>query len=194
MRFIILFFSLVFYSCSPEPQREDASEWFDVPSIIDQLVFNMDAKNHQAIKTFIINSDSETKDYKSTDSTFWSNELSRLKEIDLNSPQIRDILMMTSGIKDDKSNLLIDEYLLPDESIVPFKKLRIYYLGDTSEIRQVYAELKSSNLIAKSQTKITLWINRYNKKLLIDSLQIIGNDKTLMQPARKYTIATRTIL
>ena len=194
MRFIVFLFLITFLGCKPEPKQQHDAMWFDLPNFVDGLVQNMDAKNHQAIRTFILNGEAETKQYESLDSIFWATELARLRDINLNSRQLKDALSMRSNIKDDKSNLLIDEYLLPDESIVPFKKLRIYYLGDTSEIRQVYAELKSSNLIAKSQTKITLWINRYNKKLLIDSLQIIGNDKTLMQPARKYTIATRTIL
>ena len=40
-------------------------------------------------------------------------------------------------------------------------------LGLISEIRQIYAELNSENLIATSNTKISIWINRYNNRLLI---------------------------
>ena len=193
MRLTSLMLLVALIGCTAEPQQKAGAILFDLPNLIDELVLNMDNKNHRTIKTFVLNGDFEIKEYESTDSSFWAIELSKLKEIDLNSPQLRDVLNINSNIKDDKSNLLIDEYLLPDNNIAPLKKFRVYYLEDTSEIRQIYVELNSDNLIAKSGTKINLWVNRYSEKLLIDSIQIIGNDKTLMQSARAYQITTRTI-
>ena len=193
MRITTLLFLVVLFGCTTEPQQKAEAIWFDLPGLVDQLVLNMGNKNHQTIKTFALNFESETKQYDSTDSSFWAIELSKLREIDLNSAQIRDVLIFNSNIKDDKSNLLIDEYLLPENNIAPLQKLSVYYLEETSEIRQISADLSSNNLIANSQTKIYLWVNRYNDKLLIDSLQIIGCDKTLMRPEREYQIITKTI-
>ena len=193
MRITTLLFLVVLFGCTTEPQQKAEAIWFDLPGLVDQLVLNMDNKNHQTIKTFALNFESETKQYDSTDSSFWAIELSKLREIDLNSAQIRDVLIFNSNIKDDKSNLLIDEYLLLENNIAPLQKLSVYYLEETSEIRQISADLSSNNLIANSQTKIYLWVNRYNDKLLIDSLQIIGCDKTLMRPEREYQIITKTI-
>lgn len=193
MRVTILLCLIAIIGCTPKPQPNVEVIFLDLPGLIDELVLNMDVKNQPAIKTFTLNNDTETKQYESSDSTFWVRELSKLREIDLNSPQIRDVLNIKSNIKDDNSNLLIDEYLLPDNNLAHVKKLRIYYLGDNSEIRQIYAELNSDNLMANSSSKINFWINRYNSRLLIDSLQIVGCDKTFMQPEREYTIFTKTI-
>jgi hypothetical protein len=184
---------LITLGCTPKPEHKADSLMFDLPKLVDELVLGMDTKNHRAIKTFELNYDSETKQYESTDSSFWAIQLARLREIDLNSPQIRDVLNITTNIKDDKSNLLINEYLVSENNNASLKKLSVYYLNDTSEIRQIYAELNSDNLIANSTTKINLWINRYNDGLLIDSLQIVGCEKTFMQAEREYQITTRII-
>ena len=193
MRLAILLFIITLFGCNREPHQKVAVTLFDMPGLVDELVLNMDNKNYRAIKTFTLNTDAETKQYESSDSAFWSRELSKLREIDLNTPQIRDVLNIKSNLKDENSNLTIDEYLFPDNNLAHVKKLRIYYLADSSEIRQIYAELNSDNLMATSSSKINLWINRYNNKLLIDSLQIVGCDKTFMQPEREYTIFTKTI-
>jgi hypothetical protein len=191
MRLSIFFIIVLLIGCKPDSQNRVAVEWFDLPGLVDELVLNMDNKNHRAIKTFTLNRDVETKQYESSDSTFWARELAKLSGIDLNSSQIRDALQMKGNIKDYKSNLLIDQYLLPDDNMATLKKLNVYYLEDTSEIRQIYAELNSDNLISKSNTKINLWINRYSNILLIDSLQIVGCDKTFMQSEREYHSTTR---
>ena len=192
MRIIILLLTLVLIGCKPEPQQKIELVWFDLPSLVDELVLNMDNKNHRVIKTFSLNSNTETKRYDSSDSIFWARELAILREIDFNSPQLRDEIIFNKNLNDDNSNLLIDEYLLPDDNTGPFNKLSIYYLKEPLEIRQVYAELNSDNLISKSNTKFNLWINRYNKMLIIDSLQIVGCDKTFMQSEREYHIFTIT--
>lgn len=193
MRLTILLFSIALLGCKPESQEKVENIFFDLPGFVDELVLNMGIKNHRAIKTFTLNSDTETRQYDSSDSAFWARELFKLRELDLNSPQIRDILNINSNLNDANSNLLIDEYLLPDNNLAPLKKLKIYYLGDSSEIRQIFAEFNTDNLMANSSTKINLWINRYNDRLLIDSLQIVGCDKTFMQPEREYIIFTKTI-
>ena len=193
MRLTILLFIVTLFGCNQEPQQKVEVTLFDLPGLVDELVLNMDTKKHRTIKTFTLNTDSETKQYGSSDSSFWSRELSKLRGIDLNSPQIRDVLNINSNLKDENSNLTIDEYILPDNNLAHVKKLRIYYLGDSSEIRQIYAELNSDNLMANSNSKINLWVNRYSNGLLVDSLQIVGCDKTFMQPEREYTIFTKTI-
>ena len=192
MRLTIAIFILALIGCKPEPQHKLDAPVFDLPGFVDGLILNMDSKNHSVTKTFTLNSDTETKQYDSSDSIFWARELAILKDIDLNSPQLRDVISINNNLKDENSNLLIDEYLVADDNTALFKKLSVYYLKESSEIRQVYAELTSDNLISKSSTKFNLWINRYNNKLIIDSLQIIGYDKTFMQPEREYHIITRT--
>jgi hypothetical protein len=191
MRLLILTLAIVLLGCKPQPQQEVKQLLFDMPDFINELVLNMSKKNHPITKTFSLNLEKETKEYDLSDSTFWARELAKLKEIDLNSPQVRDVIAVKRNIEDDNSNLLITEYLMADNNLTALKKLKIYYLADTSEIRHIYAELESNNIIEKSATKINLWLNRYNNQLLIDSLETNVKDRTLMQSAREYNITTQ---
>jgi hypothetical protein len=192
MRLLILIFTITLFGCQPQPQQEAKQLWFNLPGLVDVLVLNMSAQSRPATKFFRLNSEKEAKEYESSDSTFWATELAKLKEINLNSPQVRDIISIKRSIKDDKSNLLINEYSVAANNMTALKKLKIYYLTDTSEIRKIYAELSSNNFIEKSATKINLWLNSYNNQLLIDSLEIMVEDRTLMQSPREYTITTTT--
>ena len=192
MRLTIAIFILALIGCKPEPQHKIKTPVFDLPGFVDELILNMDRKNHRVTKTFTLNSEAETKQYDSSDSIYWARELVILKDIDLNSPKLREVIDISTKLKEENSNLLIDEYLVTDDNTSLLKKLSVYYLKEPFEIRQVYAELNSVNLISRSSTKFNLWISRYNNKLIIDSLQIIGSDKTFMQPKREYHIITRT--
>jgi hypothetical protein len=192
MRLLILIFTITLFGCQSQPKQEVKQLWFDLPGFVDELVLNMSAQSRPATKFFRLNSEKEAKEYESSDSTFWATELAKLKEINLNSPQVRDIISIKRSIKDDKSNLLINEYSVAANNMTALKKLKIYYLTDTSEIRKIYAELSSNNFIEKSATKINLWLNSYNNQLLIDSLEIMVEDRTLMQSPREYTITTTT--
>jgi hypothetical protein len=192
MRLLILIFTITLFGCQSQPKQEVKQLWFDLPGFVDELVLNMSAQNRPAAKFFLLNAEEEAKEYESSDSTFWAAELAKLEEIDLNSPQVRDIISIKRSIKDDKSNLLINEYLVAADNVNALKKLKIYYLTDTSDIRIIYAELNSNNFIEKSATKITLWLNSYNNQLLIDSLEVMVKDRTLMQSAREYKITTKT--
>jgi hypothetical protein len=121
MRFnILLIIALI--GCKPEPQEKIADIWFDLPGLVDELIMNMDNRNHRAVKTFTLNSETETKQYDSSDSIFWARELAILKDIDLNSPQLRDVISINNNLKDENSNLLIDEYLVADDKKHQFIK------------------------------------------------------------------------
>jgi hypothetical protein len=192
MRLVFIIILLLFvFGCENNPRQIHEVAWFDIPGFSQELVRTMGVKALAVNKTFVLNNKSETNQYEIADTVFWRKELSQLSEIDLNSPQIRDDINLTTGIKDDNSNLLINKYSVDDRMNSYFKNLSVYYLDQPSEIRQISLVLKSDHFIAHSATRINLWLNRYGKDILIDSIQVIGSDKTFMQPAREYKITTR---
>jgi hypothetical protein len=152
----------------------------------------MNEKKRPVIKSFWLNDETETKTINHADSSFWAIELAHLEQIDLNAPQLKGNLISFTGIEDSLSNLLINEYLINKKEI-PIKKLRVYYLDEPDNIRVIHAELNSDNFIAQSTSSIDLWLNRYNNKLLIDSLRIRGSDKIIMLEPKNYTLTTKTI-
>jgi len=181
------------FSCSTKPSEVKLQpNVFDLPSFIRDLRINMNDKKRPVIKSFRLNDKTETKTINSADSSFWALELGQLEQIDLNAPQLKGYLISNTGIEDSLSNLLINEYLINKKEI-PIKKLRIYYLDEPDNIRVIHAELNSDNFIAQSTSRIDLWLNRYNNKLLIDSLRISGSDKTIMLEPKNYTLTTKTI-
>lgn len=192
MRHLIIILMLVLVGCEPQQLQNDSHKWFVMSEIISEITENMADRRPGALKTFVLNGVSESKKFSSTDTSFWRKELAPLAQIDLNSAQIRDAIEFTEGMPDKLSNLLIDEFRIVGAKELSLKKVRIYYLENPMEVRQIQIEIYNSNLIADSEKSIKLWLNRYNKKLLVDSIKISGRDKTLMQPVREYQSTTKT--
>jgi len=194
MRLIIVIVALVsLIGCEQKIQKNNNRQWFDLPKFIGELADNMTDRDPRVSKTFILNNISETLLHNATDTSFWRKELATLETINLNSAQIRDVIEFKGGAKDKLSNLLIDEYRIVGAKAYPLKKVRIYYLDQPMEIRQVEIDICSANLIADSEKSIKIWLNRYNKKLLVDSIKVSGKDKTLLQPIREYQSITKSI-
>ena len=187
----IVFFNL--FSCTNKPQPRISPNWFDLPKFIDELVINMDEIDLTVKKTVNLNNVLETKHIEHADSSFWAKELSGLSAIDLNSPQIRDEVVFSSSNKDTNSNLLLDNYIMSDRNGMPLKNISIYYLEESSDIRQIHVELYSQNPIAKSATVLNVWINRYQDKLLIDSLSLSGENDIIMQSPVTYNNTSITV-
>lgn len=192
MRHLIIILMLVLVGCEPQQLQNDSHKWFAMSEIISEITENMAVRRPGVLKTFVLNGVSESKKFSSTDTSFWRKELAPFAQIDLNSAQIRDAIEFTEGMPDQLSNLLIDEFRIVGTKELSLKKVRIYYLENPMEVRQIQIEICNSNLIADSEKSIKLWLNRYNKKLLVDSIKISGRDKTLMQPVREYQSTTKT--
>jgi hypothetical protein len=169
------------------------STQLDLPKYAQELVNNMSGRKIRISKTFVLNELSETKVYSEPDSVFWIKELTMLANIDLNSPQLSGSFKIKKASKDQFSNLLIDNYAFSFKDDTGIKNLSVYYLDDPKDIRHIKAELTTKNLISQSNSKLSIWVNRYGAELLIDSLEIISQDKTLMQPVRNYRSITSVL-
>jgi len=192
MKHLIIILILVLVSCEQTQQNNKIQNWFAIPEFISVITENMAGRAPGVLKTFVLNSVTESKSFSSTDTAFWRKELAVLAKIDLNSAQFRDAIEFTESKQDELSNLLIDEFRIVGTKESSLKKVSIYYLEQTSEVRQIQIEMCKSNLIADSEKSIRLWLNRYNKKLLVDSIKVSGKDKTMMQPNREYHSTTKT--
>ncbi|MEN8248568.1 MAG: hypothetical protein ABFS32_06525 [Bacteroidota bacterium] len=186
MRVIVLLFAIIVLSSCTDDVKSVKSNWFDIPGLGIQLANNMSSRTPSVNKTFILNDVVESVNIDISDSGFWKQELSKLAEIDLNSPQVRGYIKLNSKIEDDNSNLLIDQYTLAEGSNSPIEKISLYYLDDPAELRQISISLNKSNLVTQSSTELNIWLNRYQKSLLIDSLKLKHHEKIIMQSPRDY--------
>jgi len=192
-RIIVYTFIILLLGCDTSLPQQTNTHLFNLPDFTKKLIVNMSNRHPAVNKSFSLNGNKENKNINNTDSTFWSQELARLIDTDLNSPKYLGAISVTPKQQDPDSNLLINSYSLTNITKLPLKSLRIYYLNDTTEIRKIDLMMTSDNLINASETSISLWINRYNGILLIDSLKITGKDKTLFQGTRQYQGLTKTI-
>jgi hypothetical protein len=187
---VLIFTTLV--GCTNNLAVNENSVQLDLPKFAHALAKNMANRQLKISKTFVLNEISETKIYSQSDTAFWVKELVLLENIDLNSPQLNGTFEIEKGLEDQFSNLIIDKYSFAPENEIGIKKLLIYYLDVPGDIRHINAELSNSNLISKSSSELSIWMNRYSEALLIDSLEVISTNKTLMQPARNYRNITKT--
>lgn len=178
--------------CTNNLAVNENSVQLDLPKFAQTLANNMANRPLNISKTFVLNEISETKIYTQSDTSFWVKELIILENIDLNSPQLNGTFEIVKGLEDQFSNLIIDKYTFTPENEIGIKKLLVYYLDVPGDIRHIKAELSTANLISKSSSELSIWMNRYGEDLLVDSLEVISTNKTLMQPARNYRNITKT--
>ena len=189
--FFHAFIIVLVAGCNNNPAETKLnSAHLDLPKHAQDLAINMAGRELRISKTFVLNETSETKEFSKSGTVFWKNELAILENIDLNSPQLIGAFDIEKGVQDQFSNLLIDKYSFAAKGDIGIKKLHVYYLEDPNNIRQIKAETATKNLISQSNSQLSIWINRYGEVLLIDSLEIISEDKTLMQPSRNYRSIT----
>lgn len=182
---ILLLVIFAVAGCSPDVKTIE-SNWFNLPEHIELLVNNMGNKTPSVRKSFNLNGVLESKTFNAYDSGFWVQEFAKLTSLDLNSPQIRDYVELSSGIEDNNSNLLIDYYAVTEESKSALKEVYLYYLNSTSDLRQIKVVLNESSLVTSSRIDISIWLNRYQNLLLVDSMKTKGVEKMFLQSPRKY--------
>lgn len=193
MRLISIFVLFFFAGCVSKPTAVSTNSWISLPDLGQELIETMRLKAPRIEKTFVLNGVSETKQFNSADSAFWATELDWLLTTDLNSPQLKGILEAQPAEQDSKSNLTIRS-IRPIEGITAdLQKLDVLYLEDINDIRQIHLVSSTSNYISSSKKAISLYMNKYNGKLLIDSLRLDGDEKVILQDQRLYQSLTKRI-
>lgn len=170
-----IFFVVVFLGvlgCSP-PEHASMGEdqYFDVSDFAKNLVADQLKRDKPVIKTVRMGERVEVKNFTTTDSTFWANELGLYLISDLNKPSLREEYIEEIGIQDQSSNLIMDVYKPKEGSSAELKSLVVYYLNDKTSIRKVYLREESKSTLFYSVKESTLWTNQYAQALSIDSVQ-----------------------
>jgi hypothetical protein len=193
MRLISIFVLVFFAGCVSKPTEISTKSWIDLPELGQGLIVTMQLKAPPIKKTFTLNGVVETKQFNTTDSSFWATELDWLLTTDLNSPQLKGVLEAQPAEQDSKSNLTIRSIRPIEDTNTELQKLDILYLEDMNDIRQIHLVTKSSNYISSSKKAVSLYMNKYNGELLIDSLQLDGEEKVIFQDKRLYHSLTMRI-
>lgn len=189
----LIFLVLTLTACGNEPRAVDQQEWYDLPALGNHLVKTMAERASAVDKTVLLNGTEEKRQLTSTDSLFWVTELASLIETDINAPKYAGVISKVSGLTDKKSNLKIDSYSITSEADLPLESCRLFYLDSTDELRKIELVHRAKNIIADSRRQTTIWLNRYAKYLLVDSIISSGTDKVLFQGSRAYQLKLQRI-
>ncbi len=185
---------LLAMSCAQEPPRQEQPRWFDLPGTLHEVIDNTVAASTAVEKTFILNGRQEQHLYEPADTAFLHAELSKILQVDLNGLGYREALQVRQAQPDTASNLLYDEYRPAPGNHLPLVFVRVYYLQQPTELRRLSLLLERDNLLAGSRWQADIWLNRYNNRLLIDSVCLHGADNMLWQKPRQYTITLRRVV
>ena len=179
------------FGCEP-PNTVSKSdyEYYDVTGFAAELIANQSTASKSAVKTVDINGEFETKTIEQPDSSFWAIELSGLLSIDLNKPSLFDAYSVQDRQQDDSSNLLFDAYYAKNPESTEVKSINIYYVEEKQEVRKIEFKAGNTNLLLKESQNFSIWINRYNDKLLIDSVKTTVKSQQLGGKANQYIIST----
>lgn len=187
MKRLFVLFLIAAVACeSVESNDGKTAPYFDLNSFVNSLIQTQSISSSVIEKTTLANAVEEKVKVESADSMFWKTELTPLLNADINKPSLFDAYTIESSVPDDKSNLLKNVYEVKPNTNASVQKLEIKYLKKPSEVRQIVAIIHKDNPVYDSYQKINLWTNRYNNKLLIDSLSVTGYNKTVFQDSLIY--------
>ena len=183
---------LIAFACQQSKVSQAEVDFIDFPAFTNSILENMHLRSADVSKTFVLNSNSETKTIKATDSVFWSKELELLRKVDLEAPRYRGALELSERNNDSSSNLFYDRITTTDTNL-ELQSIELYYLEERSQVRKLELSFESDNFIANSNNHLTIWLNEYDDQLIIDSLITIGQAKVLFQEERMYESHVRRI-
>lgn len=185
-KFLLLTFISVVACQQVSKQEGTAEPYFRINDFVNTLIQSQAQSGNKVHKLTIANGIDEVVEISEPDSAFWKTELTPLLSADINKPSLFDAYTIKEGASEETSNLLRTIYDAKPKVDVSVKRLEIKYLNKPTEVRQIIATINKDNPVYNSYQKINLWTNKYGGKLLIDSMNVTGYNKTVFQDSLVY--------
>ncbi len=180
---LVIACALLLVSCQ---KKEQAEALYNVDSLLNGQVQALMEFNASLHKQASINEMVQDTTFQPTDTLSWHNELTIFNEIDLINKSInKENYLITDGIPDEASNLLIREYKSTKE--IPLVFLKLYYLDTPDKLRKLEAEYHQQNaLLASRRIMLMEFSDVYNKNILT-SYRIEGTQKIVLGDTVYFT-------
>ena len=188
MRKLYFLLTILWVGCQPATTKQnEPTSYFDMDSFAQRLIENQtNTDKYTVTKISVANGVEEKTRVAKTDSLFSTKELTPLLNANINKPSLSGAYSVTDNLPEKNSNLKRLVYTILPKSNSDVSRLEIKYLDSIEEVRQIVAWITTKNPVYNSKQEVNLWVNRYNGKLLIDSLSIKGFNKTLFQDSLTY--------
>lgn len=174
-----------------QKQKSNAKRYLDMDSLVNVQVKYLTQSKATLEKKATIG-DKTSSSTAVPDSTSWSHELDVFRQLDLiNRPIYRDVYVVSDGVKDSKSNLLIKSFDAPANSSVPY--LRLYYQDTPTRLKKIEALYQETNALYGSQRKLEMLFDDTTGKPCLKGYLIIGNQKMILSDSVHYTIKSEVV-
>ena len=194
MRFLILFLlgGVLFAACDQSPEKSQAQKYYNLDSLVSEQVQLLARSGAKLKKKALINAREEEETLE-PDSLMWENELSILREIDLNKPIYQTRYSIKDGLSDRFSNLKIREYTALDSKL-DIRYLKIYYLGNISRLKKIETSFRSKNPLFYTQKQVKAEFEEIRGKPVLSGYKFLETQKLIFLDTLRFKLYSQVFL
>ncbi|MCU0471016.1 MAG: hypothetical protein MUF58_20720 [Arcicella sp.] len=163
---------LLFTSCQNDPKESKIKKYFDLKTIIEQQIKQLDTQKPTVKKIITIGQTTENQTIKISD---WTKELELFTQADLNKPAYLNSYLIDSTADEIKYTIKTEEHL-------PVKYLTI--LRPNGSGIRIEALINTSNYLYESEKRVTLILEKNH----LIAYQIDGFQKVVFGDKKSFKI------
>jgi hypothetical protein len=194
-RFIALFGVAAIVLCALACRHVESTgeRYYNLDSLLQAQTQLLISTKASLTKNAYLGERKETKKF-SPDSLGWIDEFGTLSELALINKSIYRGMYSVRDEQDSKSNLRILSYAIKDqkeESKIPVRNVRIYYLGSLDRIKRIEGTYNEENELYSGSHILSIELQDVYNKTMITSYSIVGHQKMILADSVDFTIEGR---
>jgi hypothetical protein len=182
--------AVVLCALACRPVENTGERYYNLDSLLQAQTQLLIATKASLTKNAYLGERKETKKF-SPDSLGWIDEFGTLSELALINKSIYRGMYSVRDEEDSKSNLRILSYAIKDqkeESKIPVRNVRIYYLGSLDRIKRIEGTYNEENELYSGSHRLSIELQDVYNKTMITSYSIAGHQKMILADSVDFTI------
>jgi hypothetical protein len=180
-------------SCGGKKNDNKRAHYFAIDSLIEKQIKLLPSMKAALAKTVSFKKKTNQIKITSSDTLFWSKELSVFSVIDdMNRPNNRGSYEVEDGLSDTQSNLKVKLFSSTADQKVSW--LKLYYHNSLSNLKKIEASISEENglygtdALYKSSRLLTMEFQNLNNKTLLTSYSVVGGQKMFSADTAQYSV------
>jgi hypothetical protein len=181
---------IVLCAIACKPVENTSERYYNLDSLLQAQTQLLISTKPSLTKSAYLGERKETKRF-SPDSLGWIDEFGTLSELALINKPIYRGMYSVRDEQDSKSNLRILSYVIKDkeeESKIPVRNVRIYYLGSLDRIKRIEGSYNEENELYRGTHRLSIELQDVYNKTMITSYSIEGHQKMILADSVDFTI------
>ena len=194
MQFLILpvLAGVLLFSCGQNIEKNQIGEYYNLDSLVSEQVRLLVRSQARLEKKAMINSREEEQTLE-PDSLMWENELSMLREVDLNKPIYQARYSVKDGLSDNFSNLKIREFTAMDNKL-DIRYIKVYYLGNINRLKKIETSFRSKNPLFYTQKQMKAEFEELQDKPVLSRYELLETQKLIFSDTLRFRLLTQVLL